>query len=226
MVFKRRSKRSYLQIVAEAIYPRGGWSRAAQYVSHRVRRLPDAPHRIARGIFAGIFVSFTPFFGLHFTTAIILAYLLRGNILAALLATFVGNPITFPLIAVMSVQIGHYVLGVGQGLPAMDIVVAFGQAGSEFWWNIRAMFTDATTHWDRLARFFWDVFLPYTLGGIGPGLMAGLVGYYLSLPLIAAYQKRRRKKLKERFDKLRTAKLARLAQAAAEAAAKATARSG
>jgi hypothetical protein len=30
------------------------------YVMHRLRRLPDPPHKIARGIAAGVFVSFTP----------------------------------------------------------------------------------------------------------------------------------------------------------------------
>jgi hypothetical protein len=65
-VFKRRTPRSYVQIVGEAFYPRGGWTRAAWYVAHRLRRLPDPAHRISRGIFAGVFVSFTPFYGLHF----------------------------------------------------------------------------------------------------------------------------------------------------------------
>jgi uncharacterized protein len=208
VVFKRREKRSYLQMATETVYPKGGWRRAAHYISHRLRRLPDAPHRIARGIFAGILVSFTPFFGLHFLVAGLLSFLLRGNLLAALLATFVGNPVTFPFIAVTSVEIGHWILGGGNGLPWLHIFAAFGQAGVEFWDNILAIFTDDTAHWVSLSRFFYRVFLPYMVGGVVPGIVAGLAGYYLSLPLIGAYQKRRRKKLKERFEKLRLAKAA------------------
>ena len=49
MVFKRRDRRSIWQILQETVYPRGGWARAASYISHRVRRLPDPPARIARG---------------------------------------------------------------------------------------------------------------------------------------------------------------------------------
>ena len=41
MVFKRRDKRSYPQLLRDVIYPRGGLRRAVQYVLHRMRRLPD-----------------------------------------------------------------------------------------------------------------------------------------------------------------------------------------
>lgn len=218
MVFKRRIKRSWLELVAASIYPKGGWSRAAQYVNHRLRRLPDAPHRIARGIFVGVLVSFTPLFGLHFTAAVLLALLLRGNILAALMATFVGNPITFPIIAVSSVELGHWILGTGSGLPTWQIVAAFGQAGLEFWSNIKAIFTEDQAHWTNLKLFFYEVYLPYFVGGLGPGIIAGLTSYYLSLPLIGAYQKLRKKRLADRIAKLRAAKAAKLA--ASEAAAR------
>ena len=66
MVFKRRNPRTWLRTVAEVFYPRGGWRRAVSYVIHRLRRLPDPPHKIARGVAAGVFVCFTPFFGFHF----------------------------------------------------------------------------------------------------------------------------------------------------------------
>ncbi len=69
MVFKRRDRRPWWKIVYETVWPKGGWKRAFYYIKHRVRRLPDPPHRIARGIFAGIFVTFSPFFGMHFFAA-------------------------------------------------------------------------------------------------------------------------------------------------------------
>jgi uncharacterized protein (DUF2062 family) len=36
------------------------------------------------------------------------------------------------------------------------------------------------------------VFLPYLIGGIVPGVIVGLAAYYISLPVITAYQKRRK----------------------------------
>ncbi|MEM8555187.1 MAG: DUF2062 domain-containing protein, partial [Pseudomonadota bacterium] len=79
MVFKRRDRRGFGRVVLDAVYPPGGWARAFNYVYHRLRRLPDPPHRIARGIAAGIFVTCSPFFGVHIFLAAILAWFVRGN---------------------------------------------------------------------------------------------------------------------------------------------------
>ena len=191
MVFKRKNKRSYLQVAQESFYPKGGWGRAASYIAHRVRRLPDPPQRIARGISAGVFVSFTPLFGLHFIAAAFVAMALRGNIVAAMLSTFVGNPLTFPLIAALSLEIGHRVLGTQQGETHIGVFEAFSRASGELWWNFTSLFRPVEAHWDRLHLFFDTVFLPYMIGGLVPGMIAGLIAYALSKPVIAAYQRRR-----------------------------------
>jgi uncharacterized protein len=79
---------------------------------HRLRRLPDEPHRIARGVFAGVFVSSRRLFGLQFLSAALLAWVMRGNILAALLATFIGNPHHHTDHRLGSVELGHWMLGI------------------------------------------------------------------------------------------------------------------
>jgi uncharacterized protein (DUF2062 family) len=201
MVFKRRDKRSWGRVAAEALWPRGGWARAAHYMKHRLRRLPDAPHRIARGIFAGVFISFTPLFGFHFAGAAFLAWVMRGNILASLMATFVGNPITFPFIAAFGVEFGNYLLGHPVVMSPLEIFADFGRASAEFSRNVTSLFTEDVAHWDRLHTFFFRVYLPYLLGGIAPGIVAGIAGYYISLPVIIAYQNRRKKKLRDRLLK-------------------------
>ncbi len=218
MVFKRRIKRSFSQTVVESVYPRGGWFRAIFYIFHRLRRLPDKPHRIARGVAAGIFVSFSPFFGFHLFIAAALAWLMRGNMVAALLATLVGNPLTFPFIMELSVDLGNFLLRQPSQMHLGQIVGAFARASIETGNNIRAMMTGHEAHWERLNLFFNRVFWPYFVGGLIPGVVGGLAGYYLSLPLVGAYQKRRSKKLRERIEKLRAARTAR-AEAAAKKAA-------
>lgn len=209
MVFKRRTKRSIRQTIVETVYPRGGWLRAISYIIHRLRRLPDKPHRIARGVAAGIFVSFTPFFGFHLFIAAALAWIMRGNMVAALLSTLVGNPVTFPLIMSVSVELGNWLLHEPNTMHLPQIVRYFTRASIELWDNMRALLTGGETHWQSLAWFFRRVFWPYTVGGIIPGIVLGLVGYYLSLPVVAAYQKRRSKRLRERVEKLRAARAAR-----------------
>ncbi len=203
MVFKRRDARSWLQVMGQILYPKGGWRRAAHYVVHRLRRLPDPPHKIARGVAAGVFVCFTPLFGFHFLLAAALAFLIQGNIVAALLATFIGNPLTFPIIAAFCMEVGEWILGMEAEVPLNQVFVEFSRTTAELWHNVAAVFTDDVMQWNRMGSFFQRVFLPYVVGGILPGLTAGTLAYLLTLPAVAAYQRRRVKKLKERIAKHR-----------------------
>lgn len=206
MVFKRRDRRSVWKATAGFFWPKGGWTRAAKYVRHRVTRLPDPPHRIARGIFAGVLVTFSPFFGLHFLLAALIAKILRGNIIASLLATFVGNPLTFLAIAASSLQTGHFMLGTGRNVLVesdQSLAEKFAGAAADLKHNLLAIFTEEKAHWDQLAIFYYDVFQPYMFGGIITGLIAGLAGYYFSLPIIMVYQKRRQAKLKAKWIALK-----------------------
>lgn len=193
------------------IYPRGGWRRAGAYVVHRLRRLPDHPHRIARGVAAGIFVNFTPLFGFHFLSAAAVAWIIRGNILAALLATFVGNPVTLPFIALTSVGLGRYILGLEGKLSPQFIFREFSNATGELWHNLRAVFGPETVHWYRLGDFMTEVFWPYMVGGVIVGLVAALITHALTVPVFIAYQRRREKKMADR--------IARASRRAAELAA-------
>lgn len=207
-MFKRRQPRSLLAQAREMIYPTGGFKRATQYMLHRMRRLPDEPHRIARGVFAGTFVNFPPIFGFQFLGAALIAWALRGNILAALLCTFLSNPLTTPFIAVGSLELGHWILGTPGGLDFMDIVHHFSGAGGEIWHNIRSIFTHETARWGDLRDFFWMIYWPYLVGSIIPGLLISLLFYWLTLPLVRAYQTLKAKKAKDRIEKLRRRKVA------------------
>jgi hypothetical protein len=180
-----------------------------------MRRLPDEPHRIARGVFAGTFVNFPPIFGIQFVSAALLAWVMRGNILAALLCTFLSNPITTPFIALLSLELGHWMLGIDKPLSAVYIFSAFGNAGHELWMNVRAVFTDASTEWGNLAAFWHTIYFPYLVGSILPGIVCSLIAYYVTIPLVHAYQKLRRARLGDRLEKRRKLK-ALLAEAQAQ----------
>ena len=198
MVFKRRTPKTWALWALHLIWPQGGWARAAHYVKHRVRRLPDSPRRISRGIFAGVFTTFCPFYGFHFFIAAGLAKVMRGNILAALMATFFGNPLTYLPIGVISLKTGHFLLGT-EFEENMNIGSRFAGAGRDLRDNFYAMFTDDRADWHRLSGFYDEVFFPYFVGGIIPGIIAGTICYYLSLPIITAYQNRRKGRLKAKW---------------------------
>jgi uncharacterized protein (DUF2062 family) len=192
-------------MVLDFLWPKGGYARAFNYVRLRLHRIPDQPHRIARGVFAGIFVTFSPFFGLHFFLAAGLAKLMRGNVIASLLSTFVGNPLTFFFIAALSMQTGNFLLGrTGHSEEVhRSLGGKFVDAWRDLKHNFLAMFTDEKADWAKLYVFYDEVFFPYMVGGIIPGLVAGVIGYYVSLPVIQAYQNRRKGRLKAKLMALK-----------------------
>lgn len=199
MVFRRRDRPAFLVRLREALYPRRGWRRAIEYIGHRVRRIPDSPHRIAIGFSCGVFVSFSPLFGFHFFYAMFLAWLLRGNILASLIGTVAGNPLTFPIIASTSLALGRRILGYGAtGRDFGRITDAFAEAGEGIWRGILSLFGHGAAEWHKVGAFFTDIIWPYYVGGLLPGLIASIASYYLTRPLIAAYQAARRKRLAAR----------------------------
>lgn len=204
MVFKRRDRRPFLKATLDFLWPRGGWARAFYYIRHRLRRLPGSPERIARGIWAGVFTTFTPFYGLHFIFAAFVARMVQGNLLAALLSTFFGNPLTYIPIGVVSLQTGHFILGTEfQPGQERSLVRKFTDAGADLMQNIWAIFTDSEMDWSSLKLFWVEVFYPYLIGGILPGIVVASIAYYLSVPVIRAYQKRRAKKIQAKFEALK-----------------------
>lgn len=182
-------------------YPRGGWARAFNYVKHRVRRLPDTPQKISRGIWAGVFVCFTPLFGLHFVFAFLIARIMRGNIFAAIMATFFGNPVTFPPIGYISITLGAWILDLPRE-SSVHLGQKFADASYDLWNNFLAIFTSARIDWHGMKVFYDDVFFPYLIGGIIPGVITATAAYYLSVPVISAYQMRRKKALRAKLDQL------------------------
>lgn len=170
-----------------------------------MRRLPGTPEQIARGIMAGAFVVFTPFFGLHFILAAVLARIMRGSIIASLLATFIGNPLTYVPIAFIALESGHFLLGTRRthGEINDSLFARFGNAAGDLWHNFKAIFTDDRAQWHELEVFWNTVVWPWTVGGILPGIICGIVCYYLSVPVIRAYQNRRVARLRKKMDKLR-----------------------
>lgn len=204
MIFKRRDPKPTLRAVAEFMWPRGGWTRAFYYVKHRMQRLPDSPERIARGVWAGVFVTFSPLFGLHFLAAALVAKLMKGNIIAAIMSTFVGNPFTFVFIALASLKSGHLLLGTELEKGELrGLSRKFADAGSDLWHNFISIFTDARMDWSGLGIFSREVFVPYLIGGIIPGFITATIAYYLTVPLLRAYQARRKGLLKAKFEALK-----------------------
>jgi hypothetical protein len=206
MIFKRRERPHFLDRAREFLYPRKGFWRGFGYISKRMRRLPDSPHRIALGFACGAFASFTPFFTLHFILAALIAWILRANIVASLFGTVVGNPVTFPAIATTALWLGRLITGAhDEGSDFNAVMEGFGAAFTALWDGVLSLFGGAPADFTGLGLFFRDVFMPYMLGGSVLGLVAGFVTYWVLGPLITAYQERRQRRFEQRVAELQRA---------------------
>lgn len=203
MIFRRRERPAVINRIREFVYPRKGFWRGFSYVGKRMKRLPDSPHRIALGFACGAFASFSPFFTLHFILSALLAWILRGNIVAALFGTVVGNPLTFPAIATSCLWLGRLLLGRGgEGSDFESIMEAFGRGFTAIWHSFLSLFGGAEADLAGMGHFLDVIFLPYALGGAILGLVAGFVTYWVFGPLVTAYQTRRQRRFEQRMAEL------------------------
>ncbi len=74
----------------------------------------------ARGIAAGVFCGFFPFFGFQTLLGIGLASLVRGNHLLAAAATWISNPFTYIPLYWLNYSVGSSLLGANTGLPEIN----------------------------------------------------------------------------------------------------------
>ena len=119
-MFKRKNPRPWYGHAKEWVWPSSGWGRTAQYLGHRVARIPDTPASIAAGLAFGTAVSFTPFIGLHLAFSIGIAWAARVNLVAAAIGTLLGNPWTFPFIWLVTYKTGAAFLGLDGGLDISE----------------------------------------------------------------------------------------------------------
>jgi uncharacterized protein (DUF2062 family) len=66
---------------------------------------------VAVGMAVGVFVAFTPTIPFHTVLTIALAFLLRGSKPAAVIGSWINNPLTFPAFYYGSYKVGAFLLG-------------------------------------------------------------------------------------------------------------------
>jgi uncharacterized protein (DUF2062 family) len=182
-VFRRRHPIPLRERLRRWLWPHIGWRRLGLYLVKRLTRLPGSPHSIAAGFACGAAISFTPFIGLHTLLSVLLSFLVRGNYLAAIIGTLIGNPWTFPLIWLATYHVGHFLLGT----PALPEVPTEEP-------HLTKLFAD-------LQALIW----PLTVGAIPLAIIAALATYFPVLRLVAAYQEaRRRRRARRHADRLAT----------------------
>lgn len=193
MLFSRRTPASWREKLRIALWPRRSWSRSALYVTKRVLRLTASPHAIAAGVAAGVFASFTPYLGFHFVIAFAISYLIAGNLIAAALGTFFGNPLSFPIIWASTYATGKFILSGAQA--------AINGAGHHRIAEIAHsdIFALGVTGLIRKIASLWDpVIKPMSVGAVPLGVVVAIIIYLLTRWAAVKFRHARQKQLAER----------------------------
>ncbi|MDP2690095.1 MAG: DUF2062 domain-containing protein [Deltaproteobacteria bacterium] len=81
----------------------------------RILRIDDPPERIARGVAIGVCMGILPTFGAGIILSFVIALILKANKAAAVLGSFIMNPLTTPLFWSASILIGSLITGQSYG---------------------------------------------------------------------------------------------------------------
>lgn len=181
MLFKRKRPLSFIERLRLAFWPVRNWNRSISYILMRIKRLPSSPHRIAVGCAVGVFAIFTPFLGLQILLAGILAVALRGSIVASLLASFAGNPLTYPVIWFTTYNLGKMMLGGAATAKKVEL----GRRVGDLWDSILALSPDGI--WSALESL-WPLLKPMAVGSLPLGGLAAIATYVGIHRAITAYQ--------------------------------------
>jgi len=142
-------------------------------------------HTLAGGAAVGAFVMVLIIPG-QMPLAIALAALFRVNIPAAIVMSWIGNPVTFPFMAWLEIEFGNWLIHLlGLGIPpALE------------WDQIKEMFRQAPSLWD-FAKQIRPWMLSLYVGGVVAGLVFIPVCYaisYVLWDLLLLFTHRRDKK--------------------------------
>ena len=146
--------------------------RFISYYWLRLARLPGSTYAISSGFACGSMVSFTPLLGLHFFLAVFFAFIIRGNFIAALFGTAIGNPLTFPFIWGLIYNVGAFVTSKTSEKLTSDI-------------NIELIINET-----------YEVFLPMLIGGGLLALPIWLLTYIIMYSFISSFKKTKKNKNK------------------------------
>nr|MBI3614185.1 DUF2062 domain-containing protein [Nitrospirota bacterium] len=135
----------------------------------QVLHLHESPHRTALAFAVGIFIAFSPTYGLHTISAVFCAWAFRLNAVALMTGAFVNNPWTVVPILAATFWTGFHVMGVPEGAP-----VQWSQL------TLEGLYAQIQTY-----------ALPFFVGGILLSLLVTLFAYPVAYWVIAQARARR-----------------------------------
>ena len=143
------------------------------YYKFKLARLPASSYAISAGFACGSMVSFTPLLGFHFILAVVFAYLLRANYIAALIGTIVGNPISFPFIWGLIYKVGAFIVDKPED-------------------NLRP-----NINFEIIINQTYDIFIPMLVGGGVLAIPIWVITYFITYSFVSSFKKAKQKNKKK-----------------------------
>lgn len=139
----------------------------------KLASIEGSHHSIAMGVAVGIFISVTPTIPFHTLFAIILAFFIKANKKAAIIAVWFSNPITIPLFYAGAYYAGTFIMGIDHSNIQL-IYTLLDKLQSDIGLNAKTV---------ALADFFkaeLSIFYAMIVGGIVLGIIPGIISYFLT----------------------------------------------
>lgn len=137
--------------------------------------LRDTPHAIAGGVAIGVFIGFTPLFGIKTLLSLGVAYLLRCNPIAAVIAVSLHDVVTpfWPVLLRIEYDIGFWLLSHPHHLPPKM--------------EMHHIHVSEMLKWTT----FFHVGLPLLVGSLFLAVPAAAFFYFVLLGILKARESRR-----------------------------------
>ena len=164
--------------------------RFVNFVKLHVLHADDSAHRLALGAALGLFVAWTPFFGLHIFIVLALAVVLRANKFLAVICVWVCNAFTLIAIYYPSYLLGQTVLALFRTEPYLapnKIAELFEKSLS-----LKHIYTNFFTSqfWQQLGLFIVQIGLELLIGGLIIGSAVAMIAYFTIRRLIISYREK------------------------------------
>lgn len=158
-------------------------ARSSRYAYLRIVRIKAPAESIAMGLALGVFAGALPFLSLQMGIAVFLAFMLRGNVIAAALGTWWTNPFNWAIVFPLLYMLGKVFVPIDvQPLSMPELI------------NLPFL---------ELVQRGWKWLLITTLGGVIAGIPLAAGSYFVTLRAVRVYHDRRAKRRLERQREIR-----------------------
>ncbi len=151
----------------------------------KLMRNPGTPESVGRGVAVGLFSAFITPLG-QMPLALLLALPLRGAKGAAVLSTWVTNPLNMPVVYPIQCYLGSFIIGspLSYALIKRMVLDTLHNPSMESWLSLGG-----------------ELVASFLAGGMLFGLLSAVPGYFLTIEMVRRYRARKIKRKELRMSR-------------------------